>query len=331
LAQVISWLRSECCCVLSCRVGAMGKKDKDAGKDAAKAIKDAVKESGKEQGKGKGRGGRGAAAVQKEAPAAFTLPDPDRMVHVSVPALLPPPLEEVKGAAAAAAGGDDAEAAEAAEESYDVLPKKLQMGHLTLLKHPVLIDAIDNFMTAEECRTWIEWGEKHGFEEAKQKQNAVYAFRDNGRIQFNSPDIAYQIWLRMRPFVPTTVGKSGRKALGCSPRIRVYRYTKGQRFGQHVDGSGDEPGMGGRTHFTVLVYLNGGGKEIADLKVKGGETVFWKDHDGKRPALAFPPTRGVCLYHGHGDECMTHEGAGVENGTKYVLRTDVVYEYDKEK
>ena len=42
----------------------------------------------------------------------------------------------------------------------------------------------------------------------------------------------------------------------------------------------------------------------------------------------FPPTRGICLFHGHGDECMTHEGAGVEDGVKYVLRTDVVYELE---
>ncbi|CAE7501674.1 LOC107762755 [Symbiodinium necroappetens] len=62
--------------------------------------------------------------------------------------------------------------------------------------------------------------------------------------------------------------------------------------------------MGGRTHFTVLVYLNGGERDPKDLQVRGGETVFWKDHDGKRPALAFPPTRGVCLFHGHGDEWL---------------------------
>ncbi|CAJ1448570.1 unnamed protein product [Effrenium voratum] len=191
---------------------------------------------------------------------------------------------------------------------------KQQLQHITLLSHP------------EECRGWVFWGEKHGFDEAKQKQNSTYAHRDNGRIEFNSPDIAYQLWLRIKGFVPERLAGSGRAALGCSPRIRVYRYVKGQRFGQHVDGSRDEPEMGGRTHFTVLVYLNGGDRD-KDIQVKGGETVFWKDHDGRRPALAFPPTRGVCLFHGHGDECMTHEGAGVEDGAKYVLRTDVVYEF----
>ncbi|CAK8994195.1 Hypothetical protein SCF082_LOCUS3835, partial [Durusdinium trenchii] len=205
------------------------------------------------------------------------------------------------------------------------LPRKLQLQHITLLSHPVRISAIDNFFTEEECHGWITWGEKHGFDEAKQKQNSTYAHRNNGRIEFFCMDTAYQIWLRMKGFVPETVG--GRRALGCSPRIRVYRYVKGQRFGQHVDGSRDEPELGGRTHFTVLVYLNGGDRD-REVQVKGGETVFWKDHDGKRPALAFPPTRGVCLFHGHGDECMTHEGAGVEDGVKYVLRTDVVYELE---
>ena len=47
------------------------------------------------------------------------------------------------------------------------------------------------------------------------------------RLRFSSADIAYQIWLRIKGFVPETVGK--RRALGCSPRIRVYRYVKGQR------------------------------------------------------------------------------------------------------
>jgi len=244
-------------------------------------------------------------------------------VTVSVPALLPPVVEEEEE------GGEEDREMQCEAYGSDMLPKKLQMSHLALLKHPVCIDAIDNFMTEQECQTWIAWGEKKGFEEAKQKQNSAYAFRDNGRIEFNSPEIAYLIWLRMKPFVPQEVGNPSRKVCGCSPRIRLYRYSKGQRFGQHVDGSRDEPEMGGCTHFTVLVYLNGGDRDPPEFRVRGGETVFWKDHDGRRPALAFPPTRGVCLYHGHGDDCMTHEGAGVEDGSKYVLRTDVVYELEK--
>ncbi|CAE8653305.1 unnamed protein product [Polarella glacialis] len=249
--------------------------------------------------------------------STFRLPEPDRTIHISAPPVLPPFQES-----------EDTDGAGYEAEAF-ALPRKMQLMHLSLLTRPVAISAIDNFLTEEECRGWISWGERKGFEEAKQKQNSVFAHRDNGRIEFDGPEVASQIWLRMKPFVPETVGSPPRKALGCSPRIRVYRYTRGQRFGQHVDGSREEPSMGGSTHFTVLIYLNGGDREEKDLQVKGGETVFWKDHDGKKPALVFPPTRGVCLFHGHGDDCMTHEGAGVEDGVKYILRTDVVYEDEK--
>ncbi|CAK0879791.1 unnamed protein product [Prorocentrum cordatum] len=214
----------------------------------------------------------------------------------------------------------------------DAEPRKVQLNHLPLLKHPVFISAIDNFLSQDECRRWIDWGLKTGFEEAKQKQTAEMAFRDNGRIEFESDEIAQTIWLRLRPFVPDAVGSASatRRALGCSPRIRVYRYVKGQRFGQHVDGSRDEPSLGGRTHFTVLIYLNGGDQDSLENQLKGGETVFWKDRGGNPTtvALSFPPTRGMCMFHGHGDECMIHEGATVLDGVKYVLRTDAVYEHD---
>merc|ERR1712203_89821 len=148
-----------------------------------------------------------------------------------------------------------------------------------------------------------------------------------------SDEIAQLIWVRMRAFVPEAIpgpGGSQRQALGCSPRIRLYRYIRGQRFGQHVDGSRDEPSLGGRTHFTVLVYLNGGDQDPPESQIKGGETVFWKDRGGNPTtvALSFPPTRGMCMFHGHGDECMIHEGATVLDGVKYVLRTDAVYEHD---
>eukprot|EP00913_Durusdinium_trenchii_P019230 g18072.t1 len=152
-------------------------------------------------------------AKAAQAPKTFQLPEPDRQLQVSVPPVLPPELEEDEG--------------------------KLQLQHITLLSHPVRISAIDNFFTEEECHGWITWGEKHA---ALRKQNSTYAHRNNGRIEFFCMDTAYQIWLRMKGFVPETVG--GRRALGCSPRIRVYRYVKGQRFGQHVDGSRDEPELG---------------------------------------------------------------------------------------
>eukprot|EP00927_Polykrikos_kofoidii_P040589 TRINITY_DN3465_c0_g1_i1.p1 TRINITY_DN3465_c0_g1~~TRINITY_DN3465_c0_g1_i1.p1 ORF type:complete len:283 (-),score=54.38 TRINITY_DN3465_c0_g1_i1:202-1050(-) len=275
------------------------------------------KEEKAQTGRASGNTSAGVGTAQP-----FRLPEPDRTVHVTTPAILPPQAED-------------------AEEEVDFggAPRRLQLAHLTLLRHPVLICAIDGFLTEEECQGWISWSERRGFEEAKQRQTVEMAFRENGRIEFESDEIAQMLWVRMRPFVPEAIaGASGgkgekkmRKGVGCSPRIRVYRYVKGQRFGQHVDGSRDEPSLDGRTHFTVLVYLNGGERDAPEMRVRGGETTFWKDRGGNPTtvALSFPPTRGVCLFHGHGDECMIHEGAPVESGSKYVLRTDVVYEHEQ--
>jgi len=289
----------------------MGGKKKDTKQDADKEV-------GGDSGKNRGKPGKGDRGHAKPA---FRMPEPERTVQVCAPAIMPPVFLDD-------CDDEEAQAAAAEAEALGAMPKKIDLSLVALLTRPVTISAIDNFMTLEECQTWIAWGEQRGFEEAKQKQNTVYAFRDNGRIEFNSPDIAHNIWLRLLKsgFLPEEVGSPPRKMIGCSPRIRVYRYTRGQRFGQHVDGSRDEPEMGGRTHFTVLIYLNGGDNDVPEMRLRGGETVFWKDNDMRKPALAFPPLRGVLLFHGHGDECMTHEGAGVEDGVKYILRTDAVCE-----
>ena len=37
-------------------------------------------------------------------------------------------------------------------------------------------------------------------------------------------------------------------------------------------------------------------------------------------------TDGAVLLHAHGQRCLTHSGAPVTGGVKYLLRTDVVYQ-----
>lgn len=94
--------------------------------------------------------------------------------------------------------------------------------------------AISAFLTIQECESWISFGEGQGFQEAKQKATAGYAHRDNGRIVVCDENIAHNIFLRIRSFVPPA--EDGREASGCAPNLRLYRYCAGQRFGKHVDG-----------------------------------------------------------------------------------------------
>lgn len=205
---------------------------------------------------------------------------------------------------------------------------------------------IDNFMLEKECRKMIEWGERNEFEELKQEEVNYYAFRDNGRYRVHNPLMAEAIFARLEPFLPNnSKAFEGMKCLGCSSDIRFYRYKTGQRFGKHVDESTQDDEKGGITKYTVLIYLNGTGissatipppshsyseriKDLEDEEVPlvGGETVFHVGaYYGSRVVAEAIPLPGRLLFHGHGAECITHESRVVLAGTKYVLRTDVVY------
>eukprot|EP00929_Paragymnodinium_shiwhaense_P034829 TRINITY_DN18907_c0_g1_i2.p1 TRINITY_DN18907_c0_g1~~TRINITY_DN18907_c0_g1_i2.p1 ORF type:complete len:205 (-),score=48.34 TRINITY_DN18907_c0_g1_i2:273-887(-) len=159
-----------------------------------------------------GAGGK-AGAAGKKAPA-FKMPEPENFQHVKAPAVLPPPLEEEN---------DEDDLANMAYE--EALPRKLKLGYVPLLKHPVHIGAIDPLLEEDECIRWIEWGEKRGFEEFKQKSTEKMAFRDNGRIEIDSEEVAHGLWLRIRPFVPDLLTGSGgtRRALGYTPVAKALR------------------------------------------------------------------------------------------------------------
>ncbi|KAG8770188.1 hypothetical protein FRC19_003636 [Serendipita sp. 401] len=78
------------------------------------------------------------------------------------------------------------------------------------------------------------------------------------------------------------------------------------------------------SEWTILIYLTG-----QEDGITGGETVFYMDEGiGKnrtRREIVPPLTRGTALLHRHGKECLLHEGRLVERGTKYVLRSDLLF------
>ena len=182
-----------------------------------------------------------------------------------------------------------------------------------------------NVLSRDECNAWIEFGESRGFEEVGHPEGGGYAHRSNGRILVLDEEIAEAIWLRVRAFVPADLQDgTGRRPVGCASNLRLYRYrsSTGDRFGKHVDGSNHDEATGNSTEYTLLLYLNGGGP---DDDLRGGETVFYTGPKDNEVCGKFEPRRGWCLFHRHGEHCLTHEGALVTNGVKYLLRTDVVF------
>lgn len=192
---------------------------------------------------------------------------------------------------------------------------------------------IDGFLSQNECVQWIRFGESFGFEHCFQPESSGYAHREQGRLQFEDRGIGAAIYNRVFPFLPTLV--DGRRPCCCSSNIRMYKYSVGQRFGKHIDESNPDEKTGGITLFTLLIYLNGGDQsnipeflpidEYGDT-LTGGETLFYRGHGRlSSVAVSVSPQQGLLLLHGHGHRCLSHEGAVVTSGTKYVLRTDVVY------
>lgn len=177
------------------------------------------------------------------------------------------------------------------------------------------IFVIHDFLSEDECREFIEMSERIGYDEAPittsfgpQMRKDV---RNNTRIMHDDSDLAMRLYERANPFlVPSWFY---RKPIGFNERFRFYRYEAGQRFAPHFDGR-FERDNGERSEFTFLIYLNNA--------FTGGETNFFEPE-----RIIVRPEVGLALVFHHP---QLHEGATIESGVKYVLRTDVMYGSDSD-
>lgn len=169
---------------------------------------------------------------------------------------------------------------------------------------------IPNFFTEEECSGFIKYAESQGFEEALIETRNVGQVmnkdvRDNDRHIWDARDLATQLWSLVKEHVPLEI--DGWVAHGLNERFRIYRYKDGQQFKVHPDGS-FKRNEHEHSKVTLLIYLND--------NFDGGETEFVMPYD------TIEPETGKMLLFVHG---QLHKGNPVPRGTKYVLRTDVMY------
>lgn len=169
------------------------------------------------------------------------------------------------------------------------------------------IFTISDVLTADECRQLIALAERRGFQAAT--VNAIDGprldkeMRNNDRMIEDDFDLAKLLWSRIRKFVPRTL--LGTRVRGLNERFRYYRYTPGQRFDWHFDGSFVRPN-GEMSRLTFMIYLN--------EEYEGGQTRF--------ESVSVAGKQGMALLFEHE---LLHEGAAVTSGVKYVLRSDVMY------
>jgi hypothetical protein len=161
---------------------------------------------------------------------------------------------------------------------------------------------VDDVYTPEECRRFIQRIESAKPELAT--SNPLY--RDQDRVIVDDPDLTADLFQRLRSHLPAKMGDL--TLVGLNDRLRMYRYQPGQKFAPHMD-HWYRPDDAHVTLHTVLVYFND--------NFSGGETRFMEQLD----ATVLPKPGRVAIF----QHKLRHEGCEVTSGTKYAMRTDVIY------
>lgn len=171
------------------------------------------------------------------------------------------------------------------------------------------IYVIEDFLSAEECTNLIQIADNIGFEEAKVQtgegqQSMMKNIRNNDRILYPNQSLADELWQKAKPFAVANIGKY--VACGLNELFRFYKYSPGQRFKMHKDGS-FERNETECSFYTFLLYLNN--------DFEGGETEF-------QNIVTINPKQGALLIFHHP---LRHEGKILISGYKYALRSDIMY------
>ena len=223
---------------------------------------------------------------------------------------------------------------------------------------------IHNLLAPVECNALLEAAQSATNNQWEQaminigggRQRVETDQRNCGRIIWDDATIAQNILDRIRPLLPSEIvtlkeraditgnGPTKRKETWrisrLNERLRFLKYTHGMYFREHCDGSYVTPDGKEISYLTVHVYLNGKGANIEndpvgyvkqqkaklpieELPLQGGATRFFEPRAMKRYFDVIPET-GACLVFQH--RGLVHSGDDVVQGTKYTMRTDVMYE-----
>ncbi len=198
-----------------------------------------------------------------------------------------------------------------------------------------------NLLSDDECARLVELSENHGYV-GDAAVSLPRSIRHNDSFTWVADDTTNAIiWRRcadlMQDDDPYNAGK---QALGLNARYRFYRYGPGDYFAPHTDGSwpgsrvieGELVGNAYPDRWSQLSCL----LFLSD-DYRGGETRFFTSRtDPSRPAqrpddanqvdVRTPLGAALCFPHGtHPRHCL-HASAPIESGTKYIIRSDVLFD-----
>jgi len=177
---------------------------------------------------------------------------------------------------------------------------------------------IENVYTSNECNDLIKISEEMGFPLIFKKKDDI---RINERIMCDSKIIANDMFNRVKQFIPKKY--KYHKLIGLNERLRILRYKNGHEFNAHFDGEYRRKN-GERSYITFILYLNDSNKCFNDT----GLTIFYNGNTSIEykegiSHVSIKPKQGMVILFEHN---ILHRGTKIKgNGTKYIMRTDVMY------
>ncbi|KAM0333391.1 hypothetical protein ACHAQA_002052 [Verticillium albo-atrum] len=221
---------------------------------------------------------------------------------------------------------------------------------------------LDNVLTPDECALLLRLAEQSASSSDDPNADAAASswrpamvnigagrevlepeYRRSDRIIWDETEVVRRLWERVRrargadgqlffqedgPMGWVDVGEDGGwRFWGLNRRMRFLKYGAGRFFRPHCDSTYEENEQGRhlRTYYTVHFYLNDSVQAVGDdtgADLKGGATSFLS-YDEKRK-LDVDPKAGRVLIFQH--TRMYHSGDDVLTGTKYTMRTEMMYE-----
>jgi len=208
---------------------------------------------------------------------------------------------------------------------------------------------VDAFVSRDEAKDILRRAESSGFQPSPPSggghgRTGRETSRSSKYVIIVDQDLADRLFTRVLPMLPgdlrciassvyfSSAGGSEWHPCGLLERFRVYKYDKNDSYPLHQDGGFRRTVVdrGGnrflqQTFHTLLIYLNDG--------FDGGHTDFFLDKSHCRflseretrppPTHSIVPAVGsaVCSLH-----TIFHQGNAVHSGTKYVVRTDIIYQ-----
>ena len=198
-----------------------------------------------------------------------------------------------------------------------------------------------NVLSAEECQSLIELSETLGYLPDAAVSLPRRVRHNDNMVWVTDPATDDIIWQRVAHLLAQdAVDYNGCRPLGINARFRFYRYGEGDYFAFHTDGAWPGSRVVNKklvtdaypdrySCMTFLIFLSDDFDAGATRFLVDGEACHQRSRSGseRQQVDVRTPAGGVlCFPHGlHPWHCV-HSSEPISRGTKYVIRTDTLFE-----